>query len=125
MRSSIASARRSPHAKGRLLLVAHVVHSRVRIAARRIIARKPSGRLLLAAHGVRSATLPSKVCVRDLLDCCTSAVCAVHVTILGLLARSSDFYAERGSEVRAIQSADGQNPNFAPNIYNIGIAAQK
>ena len=44
-------------------------------------------------------------------------MCAVHVTILGLLARSSDFYAERGSEVRALKSADGPNPNFAPNIY--------
>ena len=43
-------------------------------------------------------------------------MCAVHVTILGLLARSSDFYAERGSEVRALKSADGPNPNFAPNI---------
>ena len=25
--------------------------------------------------------------------------------------------AKLGSEVRAIQSADGPNPNFAPNIY--------
>ena len=44
-------------------------------------------------------------------------MCAVHVTILGLLARLSDFYAEQGSEVRALKSADGPNPNFAPNIY--------
>ena len=27
--------------------------------------------------------------------------------------------AKLGSEVRAIQSADGPNPNFAPNIYTI------
>ena len=93
---------------------------RVRSAARRIIARKPSGRLLLAAHGVRSATLSSKVCVCDLSNwiySCIFPVCAVHVTILGLLARSSDFYTEQGSEVCALKSADGPNPNFAPNIY--------
>ena len=63
-----------------------------------------------------SHTIIQGLCARS-LDCCASLVCAVHVTILGLLARPSDFYAERGSEVRALKSADGPNPNFAPNIY--------
>ena len=43
--------------------------------------------------------------------------------ILGLTAQSVEGdnpwidCAKRGSEVRAMQSADSLNPNFAPNIY--------